>query len=181
MTDLDDILELMERNGGRWYGGEAVTQLAHALQAAALAERDGASEALVAAALLHDVGHLAAKRDMTVDDDADDRHEAIGAGLLARVFPPEVAEPVRLHVPAKRWLCTEEPGYFATLSVASVHSLKLQGGPFDAAGAQAFAALPFAADAIRLRRWDDLAKDPAAKTRTLAEYLPLLRGLARPS
>jgi predicted HD phosphohydrolase len=152
-----------------------VTQLAHALQAASLAEAETAEPALVAAALLHDVGHLLAKRRAGDDD----RHEEIGAALLERVFGPEVAEPVRLHVGAKRWLCAAEPGYFATLSAESVRSLELQGGPFDDQEAAAYARLPFAAAATRLRRWDDLAKNPAATPRPLAHFRPLLERLAR--
>jgi gamma-butyrobetaine dioxygenase len=166
-----DLLALFGRKGGEPYG-ERVTQAAHALQAAALAEAEGATPALVAAALLHDVGHFLAK-----PGDGDDRHEDIGAGILMKLFGPAVAEPVRLHVAAKRFLCATEPGYFATLSSASVASLAQQGDPFTPGEAAAFERRPHAADAVRLRRWDDLAKVPDAPTKNLAAYAPLLERL----
>jgi gamma-butyrobetaine dioxygenase len=168
-----DLLALFAWKGGEPYG-ERVTQTAHALQAAALGEAEDAAPALVAAALLHDLGHFLAK-----PGDGDNRHETIGAGLLAKLFGAAVAEPVRLHVAAKRFLCATEPGYVATLSPASVASLAQQGGPFTPDEAAAFARRPHAADAVRLRRWDDLAKVPDAPTRDLAAYAPLLAKLAR--
>ena len=168
-----DILPLFETTGGDPYG-ERITQTAHALQAAALAEADGAAPTLVAAALLHDVGHLLAKQ--TADDD---HHQDIGAGLILKLFGPEIAEPVRLHVAAKRYLCATEPGYFATLSPASVASLALQGGPFTGDVAAAFTAHAHARDALRLRRWDDLAKVPDAPTKKLGDYAALLARLRR--
>jgi len=171
---MNELLALYTEKGGGAYG-ERVTQTAHALQSAALAEAAAAPPSLVAAALLHDVGHLLAKR----ADGVDDRHEQIAAGYLARYFGPAVSEPVRLHVDAKRWLCACEPSYFATLSPASVKSLALQGGPFSPEAAAAFLALPYAAEAIRLRRWDDLAKRPDAPTSKLEAYAALLEELCR--
>ncbi|MCK6451454.1 MAG: HD domain-containing protein [Alphaproteobacteria bacterium] len=200
MERAGEVLDLIVREGAAWYGTERVTQLQHALQAARLAEREGASPALVAAALLHDIGHLMAKdRPAAVDPAADsnvgargstraapgerrqhdDRHEHIAGGLLVRLFGTAVAEPVRLHVDAKRFLCATEPGYHGTLSPASVRSLELQGGAFSPDAAARFRAGPFAADAVRLRRWDDLAKDPSVETRPLSAYVPLLRSLMR--
>jgi phosphonate degradation associated HDIG domain protein len=175
MDAVDTLLDLYEANGTAMYGSEAVTQREHALQAAACAESAGAAPALVAAALLHDVGHLLAKIGM--DGQTNDHHEDIGWGYLKSQFGPAVAEPVRLHVPAKRYLCTAEPGYFAILSPASVHSLELQGGRFSAGEAETFRRTPFAADAVELRRWDDQAKVPGTRTRTMRDYAPLLRGL----
>jgi phosphonate degradation associated HDIG domain protein len=171
--DVEALIALLGESAD-FYGDEQVTQLTHALQAASLAERDGAPPSLVAAALLHDVGHLLAKP----RDGADDRHERIGSGLLERLFGAAVAEPVRLHVDAKRFLCATEPGYFATLSEASVRSLERQGGPFTADEADRFAQKPFAAAAIRLRRWDEQAKALNAATPDIAYYAPLLRSLA---
>lgn len=170
---VESLADLLAGCAADMYGGEAVTQLAHALQAAELAARAGAADALVCAALLHDVGHLLAKTET-----GDDRHEQIGAGLLATLFDRAVTEPVRLHVMAKRYLCTVEPDYFATLSRESVRSLALQGGLLSGTEAASFAALPHAEDAVRLRRWDDLAKDPAARTRSLQSFLPLLQAHA---
>lgn len=174
---VEALFAALERRGGEQYGGEAVTQLAHALQSAALAERAGAADALVIAALFHDIGHLVeADAEVVPDADAlaqagiDTRHEDAGAELLGRRFGPAVAEPVRLHVAAKRYFCARDPGYLAGLSPASVRSLALQGGPFTPAEADAWIAGPFARDALRLRVWDDLAKDPDAVTPGLDHY-----------
>lgn len=175
MSIVDDLLTLYETKAGAMYGGEAVTQLAHALQSAALAEAEGASDMLVAAALLHDVGHLVDKHaEGAARAGIDRQHEDIAAGYLARWFRPEVVEPVRKHVDAKRCLVATDPGYFATLSEGSVLSLKVQGGAFTPDEAAAFLALPGAQDALRLRRWDDLAKVLNAKTPDLAHYRPYI-------
>ena len=180
MDEIDRIFALISGKGTVWYGREAITLEQHSLQSAALAEREGAPPALVAAALLHDLGHLLSKEGRTGEGQArDDRHEHIAAGYLTRLFGPGVAEPISLHVEAKRYLCAAEPGYGLALSPASVRSLELQGGVFDAGDAAKFRARPYADAAIRLRRWDDLAKDPKAKTKTktLQSYGPLLRSL----
>jgi gamma-butyrobetaine dioxygenase len=183
MTDpVAEVMALFEGVASAQYGNERVTQREHALQSAMLAEQDDAPPALVAAALLHDVGHLlAAAKHPDMGQQTDDLHEKVGAGWLRRRFVDAVAEPVRLHVEAKRYLCQAEPAYAAILSPASVRSLELQGGTFNATEAAAYRALPHAADAVRLRRWDDQAKVPDAATRALADYAPLLRGLLRPA
>jgi phosphonate degradation associated HDIG domain protein len=158
---IDEIARLFAERGGALYFGEAVSEAEHALQAAAAAERDGASNAQIAAALLHDIGHL--MHDLGEDvarRGIDARHEDVGADWLARHFGPDVAEPVRLHVPAKRYLCAVEPGYLDGLSPASRESLRLQGGPFTAEEAAEFARHPYARRAAALRRWDDEAKVP---------------------
>ena len=169
MTGIGAIAELFAGPGARDYLGEAVTIGEHMRQAGALAEAAGAPPPLVAAALLHDVGHLR--------HETDARHGPAGAQWLGQWFGPAVTEPVRLHVAAKRYLCAAEPGYLALLSPASVYTLSLQGGPMTAAEAAAFAAGRYAADAVAVRRWDDAAKDPAADVPGFAAYRPLLQGL----
>jgi phosphonate degradation associated HDIG domain protein len=162
----------------RRYGLSSVNQLQHALQAAALAEQDGEPASLIVAALLHDIGHMI--HDLAEDPAAegiDDSHEARGAAWLAAAFGPEVVEPVRLHVPAKRYLCATEADYFDRLSSDSVRSLALQGGPMSADEVSAFNRLPYAAEAVRLRRIDDLAKDKEAVTQSLAHYLTYVDAL----
>lgn len=150
---------LFAERGGAEYHGEAVSQLEHALQAAAFAEAEGASSALVAAALLHDVGHLLHTHgEGCATHGIDDAHEDLGVRFLAKAFGLTVTEPVRLHVAAKRFLCGTRPDYFARLSPASVASLALQGGPMSAEEAEAFRANPHADAAVRLREWDDRAK-----------------------
>jgi phosphonate degradation associated HDIG domain protein len=172
--DIGGILELYERRGAAMYGSEAVSQLEHALQCAALAMEEGANDPLVAAALLHDLGHLAAEVPHHVDRDADDVHQFLAVPFLRGTFPDAVVVPIRLHVDAKRYLCRAESGYWDALSPASRHSLELQGGVFNQIAAERFLARPHAWDAVRLRRWDDLAKVPGRLTPRLREFEPLL-------
>jgi phosphonate degradation associated HDIG domain protein len=173
MTELkDDIRAIYAGRAHRRYGLSDVSQLQHALQAAALAEAEGAPPALIVAALLHDVGHMIHDLgDNPAGAGVDDHHEELGADWLAARFGAEVAEPVRLHVAAKRFLCAAEPAYAAALSADSRLSLGLQGGAMSAAEAQAFLERPFAGDAVRLRRWDDAAKDPDARVPDLDHVL----------
>ena len=164
--------------GGDAYG-ERVSQLDHALQSAMLAAKDGAADALVAASLLHDFGHLFEGRgDAAEHEGRDAHHEAHGARALGAWFGPEVTRPVALHVAAKRYLCAAEPGYETALSPASVLSLKLQGGAFTPEQARRFEAAPGSAEAIRLRRWDDAAKVPGLKTPPLEAWWPTLERAA---
>jgi gamma-butyrobetaine dioxygenase len=174
------IAELFAAEGASEYLGEPVTQAAHMLQAAALAEAAGAAPDLVAAALLHDVGHFSgAISGAELMNGRDNRHSDAGADWLAQWFGPGVTEPVRLHVAAKRYLCAVEPGYLGSLSDASVYTLRVQGGPMGRAEAAEFEASPWCTAALRLRRWDDAAKDPAARVPAFGYYQPLLRQLAR--
>jgi [1-hydroxy-2-(trimethylamino)ethyl]phosphonate dioxygenase len=175
------IAALIEGKGERNYGLSLVNQRAHALQAALLAEQVGASSALIAAALLHDIGHMV--HDLGEDPAAggvDDRHEVLGEAFLAKYFAPGVTEPVRLHVAAKRYLCGTEPDYFGKLSADSVRSLALQGGPMSAAEADAFAARPGAADAVRLRRFDEAAKVKGLETPPVSHFLAHVRNCLLP-
>jgi gamma-butyrobetaine dioxygenase len=187
---LDRIGSLFANEAAASYLGEAVTTAQHMLQAAVRAEALGAGPELVAAALLHDVGHFlrptptglavgVAADDRTLVPDRPAEHAPDGAEWLARWFGPAVTEPVRLHVEAKRYLCAVEPGYRASLSPASVRSLELQGGPMGADGAAAFVALPHAADAVVVRRCDERAKNPDFETPGLDHYVELLRPLLR--
>lgn len=180
-TPAREVLRLFREKGGSQYGGEAVSQLEHALEAAWFAEREGAPATAIVAALLHDVGHLL----HDLPDDApergmDDLHEERAARWLARRFPDEVVAPVRLHVAAKRYLCATEPDYLATLSPPSVLSLRLQGGPMSAEEIAAFEANPHHAAAVALRRRDDRAKDPALKVPPLDHFVAYLERVAFP-
>jgi len=186
MSPVGRLAELFTSQGAADYLGEPVSVAQHLLQAAALAVAAGAPDALVAAALLHDTGHLRGADPLADEPElsgrelmggTDNDHGERGAAWLARWFPPAVTEPVRLHVAAKRYLCAAEPGYAGLLSPASVYTLSLQGGPMTAAEAAAFAAGPYAAGAVAVRRWDDAAKDPAAEVPGFAWYRPLLDGL----
>ena len=173
---IEKIEELFRDKGGSLYGGEAVTQEQHALQAAKLAEDSGASPALIASALLHDVGHLLHNLpDDAPDEGVDDVHEALGYRFLQRWFSPEVSEPVRMHVDAKRYLCAVDPSYLETLSEPSIQSLALQGGPMSPSEVSDYEKQPHYEASLVVRRWDDLAKDPDLATPPLAHYIPYLR------
>jgi phosphonate degradation associated HDIG domain protein len=175
MTAWEEIQAAFARRGDETYG-EGVSQTEHALQCAAFAQRDGASAALITATLLHDIGHLLHDLPSDVADSGiDTQHEATGSAWLSRHFGLAVTEPVRMHVAAKRYLATTEPGYFEQLSEASKLSLRLQGGPMSAAQAAAFAAEPFFDDAIRLRRWDEEGKIVGYRGPELAHFEPLVR------
>lgn len=183
---IDDIAALFDRLGDRAYTGEPVTQLEHALQSGQLAERAGASDALVTAAFLHDLGHLINDQGETPTlRGIDDRHEYVAIPRLRELFGPAVLEPIRLHVEAKRYLCARGDGtltgpqYHASLSADSLRSLALQGGVFSDAQAAAFIAQPHAREAVQLRIWDDLAKVAGADTPPLAHYLALATRVAQ--
>ena len=175
MTPIDHIESLFRTHGHTTYDGtrrESVTALEHALQCAQLAEWANAPAPLVAAAFLHDIGHFVGPD--SGDDRTDDAHELRALSLLIDAFGDNVIEPVRLHVQAKRYLAAIDPAYAAALSPASVHSLALQGGPMSADERAHFDTLPFAADALALRRWDDLAKQPGRATPSLTYFMTLL-------
>ena len=188
---LADIERLFAAQGDRMYAGEPVTQLEHALQSAQLAQAECAGAALVTAALLHDIGHLI--NDRGTQDNAftptlagiDDRHEQVAIPRLRHLFDEAVLAPIRLHVAAKRYLCARGDGllsgpqYLASLSADSVRSLQLQGGVFSKSEADSFIRQPHAADAVRLRRWDDLAKVAGKPTVDLAHFLRIAAGVAR--
>ena len=169
---IPDIVGLFDSKGHAQYDGEAVTQLQHALQSAHLAEQEGADSALITAALLHDLGHLLHDFGGTpTQQGLDDVHQYRCLPFLRGLFGPATLEPIRLHVDAKRFLCARVGGYLEALSPDSKRSLALQGGVFDQAQASAFEALPFASDAVRLRRWDDSAKSADAKVPGLAHFV----------
>ena len=177
MSVAEEILALYAARGAGAYFGERVSMTEHALQSAYCAQQAGASGSLVLAALLHDVGHLLAQvPDDLADWTADAHHEASGARWLAQRFPPAISEPVRLHVAAKRYLCATDAQYFAKLSSASVHTLKLQGGPMSAHEVAQFEAERYFTEAVRVRRWDDAGKVAGLKTPQLAEYLTVIAG-----
>jgi [1-hydroxy-2-(trimethylamino)ethyl]phosphonate dioxygenase len=179
MNVADEIFAVFNERGDGAYFGEGVSMTAHALQAAHFARQESAPPGLVVAALLHDIGHLVEAVPDDLADWVDDaRHEEVGAKWLAARLRPEVSEPVRLHVPAKRYLCATDRKYVAMLSQASVVTLKLQGGPLSQSEVLQFETEPFSKDAVRVRRWDDLGKVVGLKTPGLAEYRQLIEEFA---
>jgi gamma-butyrobetaine dioxygenase len=168
---VDEIEAMFSSEGAQDYLGEAVSIATHMLQAADRARGLGAPPALVVAALLHDIGHFTGSRTgAELMAGTDNHHDEQAAAYLSQYFGPEVVEPVRLHVAAKRYLCAVEPGYIGVLSEASVYTLSLQGGPMSAGEVAAFEANPYAADAMLLRRCDDGGKDADREPPAFAEF-----------
>ncbi len=180
MSVADEIFEIFESRGSGAYYGEPVSMTEHCLQAAHFAQADGAPAELVAAALLHDIGHLLEPvPDDIADWKLDARHEEVGSRWLAARMRAGVAAAVRLHVPAKRYLCATDSGYGALLSPASVVTLELQGGPMSAQEVSAFEREPYHREALRVRRWDDRGKVAGLKTRCMRDYRALVEGVVK--
>ncbi len=176
---VESIVRLFHEHGSSLYG-EQVTQLEHALQCAMLAQQHNASTSLIVAALLHDIGHMLDPAPVeTASPSHDSGHEDLAAQWLAEHFGPDVVEPVRLHVAAKRFLCATDPVYFGRLSGPSQASLKLQGGPMSTSEVGKFLSLPHYRDAVMLRRWDDEAKVVGLETRRIEDYLSALAECVR--
>ncbi len=172
------IADIFERRGAESYLGEPVTMAQHMLQGAVLAEKAGARSELVAAALLHDIGHYTSEfGPYSPEDTADNLHDEAGAKVLEPFFPSVVTECVRLHVAAKRYLCATDPSYFGKLSPASVHTLELQGGPMKADEVAEFRKNPFHEDAVRVRIWDEGGKQPDMATPSFKHYMPMLQAV----
>ena len=173
---VEVIREVFEKRGQKEYGGESVNQLEHALQCAALAEESKASRSLVLAALLHDIGHIFDDECLAGDSagNLDDKHEHRGNGWLREHFGSAVADPVRLHVVAKRYLCSVDSDYQKQLSPTSLQSYRDQGGLMSDDERLAFEKEPYAKEALDLRRWDDAAKVPGRTTPPLEHYLGLM-------
>jgi phosphonate degradation associated HDIG domain protein len=180
LRDVDEVVGLYLRWGRQHYD-DLVSQLDHALQCAALARQAGADDSLVAASLLHDIGHLIeleGSAGRVGDLSIDRRHEATAVRVLARLLPPSVTAPIALHVDAKRYLCAVDPTYASRLSAGSVRSLVTQGGPMDEDETARFEAMPAHRAACDLRRWDDLGKVEGLVVEPFDAYVPMLRSLA---
>ena len=175
-TIVPFLADIFERRGAEEYLGEPVSMAEHMLQSAWFAEQAGAEDELVAAALLHDIGHFTSEFGAYSPQDTEERHhDDAGAEVLAPFFPPVVSECVRLHVAAKRYLCATDLSYLAKLSKASLHTLSLQGGPMNAGEVAAFRSNPFHKEAVRVRQWDEAGKVAGMKTRAFRDYASLLQ------
>lgn len=170
------LADIFDRRGGEEYLGESVTMAEHMLQGAYLAEQKGEREEIIVATLLHDIGHFTSEfGTFSMADTHDKHHEEAGAQVLERFFPDIVTDCVRHHVAAKRYICATDPAYFAELSEASIHSLKLQGGPMSAAEVEAFETLANAREIVRVRHYDDAGKVAGMKTPGFAHYAPMVQ------
>jgi len=173
---VDFIGDIFLRRGAESYLGEAVTMSQHMLQASYLAEQSGASDALIAGALLHDIGHYTNEfPENALDLGLDSHHETAGAAVLAAYFPALVTDCVLHHVAAKRYLCATDDAYFACLSEASVATLMLQGGAMEVREVESFAQAPNLAAILQVRRWDDLGKVKGQQTPDFQHYAPMLQ------
>ena len=170
------IGDIFERRGADSYLGEAVTMSQHMLQGALLAEEAGADDALIAAALLHDIGHYTNEfPDDALARNIDNVHEEAGAAVIAPYFPDVVTDCVRYHVAAKRYLCATRPDYFKRLSEASVHSLNLQGGPMTEEEVREFEKNPNLKKIIQVRYLDEAGKQPDMETPDFWHFAPMVQ------
>ena len=177
---IDEIFGVFREQGTGAYLGEPVSMTEHMLQSAYAAEQDGAPPRLVAAALLHDYGHFIHDyEEDAAEHGIDTQHEEVAHAFLSEHFGPEIAEPIRMHVAAKRYLCATDPSYLNELSPASILSLELQGGPYSADEVAEFESSPYAEDAVRLRRYDDIGKVAGLETPDLEHYRPVLEASMR--
>ena len=175
---INDIISIYAKWGTHTYD-EQLSQMDHAIQCAALAQQSGASDDLIVASLLHDIGHLLEleSKSGNVDIEIDDKHEAAGTRYLAKSFGSRVTAPIALHVDAKRYLCAVEPTYFDTLSQGSVRSLELQGGPMTDDEARRFEGLAGFEDSVSLRRWDEQGKILDLEVAPFSSYVPMMQSL----
>lgn len=178
--NLHDLILLYKTWGEHQYD-ESITQMSHGLQSAHHAQASSASPALTIAALLHDIGHLMEldRKSGDVNVELNDKHDETGAEVLSHIFGPEVAEPVRLHVQAKRYLCATDDNYYALLSPASMRSLEFQGGLMTQNEVEHFETLPYFSDAVALRRWDEAAKESDVSTPNFESYIPTMNAILR--
>ena len=180
---IERLQKLFEYGAAKSYGSQEIGMCDHMLRTAALAKQDNAPDTLVAAALLHDVGHFLVDYSPTYEDarhaamlDAsrDKRHEVVGAAFLKPFFGPAITEPIRLHVSAKRYLSAVDPNYQKGLTATTQHTLKLQGGPMTAAEVADFRSNPYGEASARLRRYDDDSLCSRTPIQEFSYYRPLL-------
>ncbi len=175
-TIVSFIGDIFEQHGSKEYLGEPVTVAEHMLQAATFAEQGNHDETIIVAALLHDIGHFTSDLGTFSMEDTEDRlHEVAGAAVLERLFPPVITDCVRHHVAAKRYLCATRRDYFDRLSLASVHSLNLQGGPMKNAEVVEFEKNPSFREIIQVRYCDDAGKRTGMKTPPFEHFAPMVQ------
>ena len=173
MHIIDKIISNFKNNKSL-YIGEKITMSEHMLQSAMLAEKVKSKDHLICSCLLHDYGHFIIEDpDKLVENDEDGNHESIGYEYLKNFFKKDVVEPIKYHVLAKRYLARNKK-YYNLLSDASKTSLKLQGDILNKKESNAFEKMPYFKNAIKLRKFDELAKKTNVKIKSINEYIDLL-------
>jgi predicted HD phosphohydrolase len=177
-TIVNFILDLFARRGSEEYMGEAVSMAQHMEQSAACAAAGGASNELIVASLLHDIGHFVGDFPVeALENGIDNQHAEAGAHFLEAFYPASVTEPIRLHVAAKKYLCATEDNYFDCLSNASINSLRVQGGPMHEAEVREFETNPHYLAAVDVRRYDDDGKVAGLDIKPVEAYRDKLESL----
>jgi phosphonate degradation associated HDIG domain protein len=177
---VDYIEDVFSRRGAESYLGEQVTMAQHMLQTAQCAEQAGANNSQIVAALLHDIGHYKNEiPETSLAKGIDNYHEEAGANFLEDYFPISVVEPIRQHVAAKRYLCAVKSDYLERLSPASIHTLNLQGGPMNKEEVKEFEKNDYLEQCVKLRYWDEDAKNPKRVHPAFLYYRPLVESLVK--
>lgn len=174
----NEIMDLYEQYGDDDYDGEPVSQSSHMIQCAMLAMDEGADLELVLGSFLHDIGHLLKHKIKTEEMGGYGviNHEGIGAGYLReKGFSERICAVVSMHVAAKRYLVATDENYLRTLSEASWKTLKWQGGPMLPDEANAFSHHAYFKDIIRVRLWDEAAKNASATLFSLDYFKRLIK------
>ena len=174
MNVIEKIIDKFQNNKSL-YIGEKVTIAEHMIQSAMMAEKTKSKDTLICSCLLHDYGHfILDDPDELVREKKDGKHEDVGYEYLKKYFKEEIVEPIKNHVLAKRYLARDQK-YFNLLSPASITSLKLQGGLMSDDEAQIFEKNKYFKDSIKLRRFDEAAKNEGVKIKDIIEYKSLLQ------
>ena len=174
MNVIEKIIDKFQNNKSL-YIGEKVTIAEHMIQSAMIAEKTKSKDTLICSCLLHDYGHfILDDPDELVRKKKDGKHEDVGYEYLKKYFKEEIVEPIKNHVLAKRYLARDQK-YFNLLSPASITSLKLQGGLMSDDEAQTFEKNKYFKDSIKLRRFDEAAKNEGVKIKDIIEYKSLLQ------
>ncbi len=174
---IEQLSQLFAEHSDQDIIGNRLSNADHMLQAAAAASAAQAGDHLIAASLLHDIGHWIhnGPKDAATRGH-DDCHEQVAADHLKPYFNEAMIAPIAMHVAAKRYLCAVKPEYFKALSPGSVRTLELQGGPMNEQEVAEFEAMPGFEDAVTMRRWDEYGKVPGLQVPGFDAYRSILRG-----
>lgn len=175
----NEIIELYEKFGDEDYDGEPVSQTSHMIQCAMEAMANDEDEELILGSFLHDIGHLLKHTEPTEEmgNFGVVNHEGLGAEYLEeKGFSRRICAMVKNHVNAKRYLVAVDETYQSKLSEASLQTLQWQGGPMHDSEIILFEQYPFFNDIIKVRLWDEMAKQPDAVLLPLSHFKLLITG-----